>query len=403
MDDTPLILKSFPEFCVILNSENLLYAKANNQALAKAKGEWVLFLNPDTEFCEDSITPLLNRFGIFQHVGGLTCRLNFPDGRLQRFCRRFPHILFEMFLACSLEKRHPESALANGYHYGQWDFTGEMLIDQPPGAFLLVRRQLLLSLNGFDTRFPLFYNDVDLCRRIYQSGHVIWYSDETCLIHHQGGSLKHIPEKRHLEMYHSRLEYFKKHHPRWHKQLKYLSPLSAPPDQAFDLKEETRILVIGCCPDAQLELLINILRKEHPNLDLTILLNKSHPFIARHEQVPGITVVTHSSGFFYPETLSGTAKNTLSASLHVVIPVTSVDGFGYLNVIACLPLFFKGRITLVNVFNRSILIQNNFLILLRAKLIFSLARWLLILDKMMSLAPKNHITLFDQYHSDPQT
>lgn len=198
---------------ILRNSRNLGFAAASNLGWRSSSGARVLFLNPDAEACPGSVQRLDETFddpGIWA-VGG---RLVSPSGEAQPGfnVRAFPtvgRVAAEMLLLDELWPRHPWSQprLENGA-------AGPMDVDQPAAACLMVSREALEALGGFDENFhPAWFEDVDLCRRIHDRGARILFQPAARFLHHGGYSLGRLSRREFLEFYHSnQIRYFRKHH-----------------------------------------------------------------------------------------------------------------------------------------------------------------------------------------------
>ena len=203
---------------VLLNSSNRGFAAGNNQALAAAKGQDVLILNPDTIPEKESIVGLIHELHISSNIALVAPQLRFPDGRLQKTCRRFPKYRDVIFHSLGLAQLFPQVQLFNGWKMGDFDHQSRRKVDQPAGAALLIRGRVLRDLQGFDLSFPMFFNDVDLCRRIHDAGYEVWYLPEYKITHIGGASVKQVKAKMVVSSHISFFRYFEKHFTRLHQQ-----------------------------------------------------------------------------------------------------------------------------------------------------------------------------------------
>jgi len=105
----------------------------------------------------------------------------------------------------------PQSKRFNGWKMGDFNHQVQTQVDQPAGAALVVRGDLLRSLNGFDSNFPMFFNDVDLCKRVKDAGHEIWYLPDYVIQHLGGASVKQVKLKMTISSHVSFFRYFEKH------------------------------------------------------------------------------------------------------------------------------------------------------------------------------------------------
>ena len=221
-DDTTAILDELlsqnAKLKVELNRTNRGFAVGNNQALEISQGQHILILNPDTILQKDILKNLLSALEEDTKTGVVAPQLQFPDGRIQKTCRRFPTHMDVIYNVFGLSALFPESRRFNGWKMGDFDHQSAQKVDQPAGAALLVRGNLLKFLNGFDENFPMFFNDVDLCKRIKDQGYTIWYLPEYTIQHLGGASVKQVKLKMTISSHVSFFRYFEKHYTRMHQQ-----------------------------------------------------------------------------------------------------------------------------------------------------------------------------------------
>ena len=161
----------FPQARLIANRENRGFGAANNQGLAESTGDFILMLNPDTLVPEGSIRALLDFAASHEDVGIVGPRLVDADGveQISSF-GLFPSPLEAAAHALRIWRIAPRSRLARRFvvtpdQHGDWAYAGHLL-----GACLLVRRDLITRLGGFDEGFFLFLEETDLCFRARQQG-----------------------------------------------------------------------------------------------------------------------------------------------------------------------------------------------------------------------------------------
>jgi GT2 family glycosyltransferase len=198
---------------VIRNDRNLGFAAACNIGWKAGTGEEVLFLNPDTEAFPDSIPSLQRAFTPDASVWAVGGRLVNPSGHSEDYLRPFPSLwtlagdmLFVDEIAGTKRRRA-----------GRFDASPVPLeIDQPAAACLMVSRKALEKTNGFDEAFyPAWFEDVDLCRRIWDLGGRILYQPAAKFLHHGGYSARRMAYEKFLEFFYgNQIQYFRKHHGR---------------------------------------------------------------------------------------------------------------------------------------------------------------------------------------------
>lgn len=193
---------------VLRNHSNVGFTAALNQGLALCPLEApVLFLNPDTVFPPASLARLLTELYEHDHVGviapqlhylnaspqsAITAPYTFSDATIQPSCRRFPRYADLFFEFTGLSRAFPASPRCNRWKMGDFDHRRSRAVDQPQGACLLVRPQVVQAIGRWDERFPLFFSDVDWCRRVWQAGWRIRFTAEVKVFHALGASVKQV-------------------------------------------------------------------------------------------------------------------------------------------------------------------------------------------------------------------
>lgn len=202
-----------PDVQVIRNEQNEGFARGSNQGMRVARGRYVLLLNTDTEVFPDAIERLYRFLEEHPGHGAVAPRLVHKDGRTQRTVQEFPTLKTALFFSTPLERWYPESRELRRYFMRDWDQESSRDVDQPPAAVLLLRRSVLEQVGLFDEQLWLFYNDVDLSRRIRAAGHRTHYLAEAKVVHHVGGSTSKF--KDFVAVWQrDRLRFYRKHHGR---------------------------------------------------------------------------------------------------------------------------------------------------------------------------------------------
>ncbi len=184
---------------LICNETNVGFTAAINQALAHVpQGAAVLFLNPDTILPPDSLSGLMKSLFADEKIGVVAPQLRFPasvktlEETVQPSCRRFPTYGDLFFEFTGLAQAFPRSARCNRWKMGDFDHRTSREVDQPQGACLLARPEVLRQVGRWDERFPLFFSDVDWCRRVRQAGWKIYFEAGVFIYHEQGASVKQV-------------------------------------------------------------------------------------------------------------------------------------------------------------------------------------------------------------------
>lgn len=189
-----MVKKQFPQVLLLSNRENLGFAKANNQAIGKSKGRYVLLLNPDTIVEKNTFSKMVGFMDKAPTIGAATCKVVLPNGQLDRDCRRSfptPWISFTKF--SKLSRIFPKTKLFGSYQLTYLDENKKADIDACVGAFMMVRRKVIREVGVLDEDFFFYGEDLDWCYRIKKKGWRIVYYPKVKIIHYKGASsgIKH--------------------------------------------------------------------------------------------------------------------------------------------------------------------------------------------------------------------
>ncbi|HLJ14333.1 MAG TPA: glycosyltransferase family 2 protein [Bryobacteraceae bacterium] len=210
-DDTVACVTGYPNVTVIANPENRGFAAAVNQGFAHLDRELILILNPDAVLLSD-LEPLAEAC---RRSGLAAGRLVDAGGCTQTgfTIRRFPTPWTLVFEALGLNRLWPANPVNRRYRYLDRNQEEPGPVDQPAGAFLMVWRDVWEQCGGFDEEFfPVWFEDVDFCRRANQAGFVAEYVPAVMARHLGGHSVSRIPSPcRTLYWYVSLLKYASKH------------------------------------------------------------------------------------------------------------------------------------------------------------------------------------------------
>jgi len=209
-----MVKEEFPRFRLLANSENLLYAKASNQALAMARGELVMLLNPDTEVKEGCLARLSEFLQNNPQAAAAAPRLRWPDGSIQPSCRSFPKPRAILMDILRLSRVFPGCEICGEYRMTFFPHDSLREVDQPMASALMLKREALEEIGGFDEGFPMFFNDVDLCFRLRQAGWKIFFLPEAEALHHYGSSTAQRKREMIAQSHESLLRFYRKHYRR---------------------------------------------------------------------------------------------------------------------------------------------------------------------------------------------
>lgn len=186
-----LIAFRYPDVIFIENGENLGFGRANNIGMERASGRYLVLINPDVLVREDTFRLMLRFFEEHQDCGLAGCKVLNPDGSLQLACRRgFPGPWTSFTKITGLSRLFPKSRLFARYNMTYLDENETCQVDAISGAFMMLKREVFSEVGGFDERFFMYGEDLDLCYRIKSAGYNVYYFHGTEIIHYKGESTK---------------------------------------------------------------------------------------------------------------------------------------------------------------------------------------------------------------------
>ncbi len=186
-----IVREKFPEVKVIANTENVGFSKANNQAILKSSGKYVLLLNPDTIVEEETLKRCYEFMENTPDAGALGVRMIDGAGKfLPESKRGFPTPFVAFCKTFGLSKLFPKSKLFNRYHLGFLSENETHPVDVLSGAFMLLRKELLDKVGLLDEAFFMYGEDIDLSYRMISGGYKNYYFPGTTIIHYKGESTK---------------------------------------------------------------------------------------------------------------------------------------------------------------------------------------------------------------------
>lgn len=209
-----MVASDFPSVRLIANGENRGFAAANNQALVLSGGERILLLNPDTEVQPGSIRTLLQFLDDNPQAGVVAPQLLNSDLTIQRSCRQFPTFLGMLYELIGLSKLFPGESRFRQYKMLDWNHDDERPVDQPEGACLLFRREILDEVGALDEGFFMLFEEVDWCYRVKQEGWQIWFTPSARVVHHYGQSIKQVKAKMIISSHRGLYRFWQKHYRR---------------------------------------------------------------------------------------------------------------------------------------------------------------------------------------------
>ncbi len=207
-----MVARDFPAASVIANPENVGFVRANNQALAVARGRYILLLNSDAVLLPDALRLLVEFADGHRRVGIVGPQVLNPDGSFQSSYMDFPNLFGELLLMTKFSK------LVYGRHFPSHSPRRSQetrAVDWMQGACLMIRRETLDEIGGLDETFFMYSEEVDWCWRTRQAGWQIYYLPAARVLHWGGQSSSQAPARRRVLVYGSKLLFLAKHHGPW--------------------------------------------------------------------------------------------------------------------------------------------------------------------------------------------
>ncbi len=184
-----MVRREFPEVGVIASDKNLGFARANNLAIKKSSGRYLLFLNPDTTVPPETLPEMIRFMDENPKVGVATCYVELASGGMDSDCHRgFPTPWAAFCFFTKLEKVFPHSKVFGQYHQTWKDLNTTHEIDSCCGAFMLVRRGAMEEVGIWDEDFFFYGEDLDWCYRFKEKGWLVMFYPYAKIIHHKGAS-----------------------------------------------------------------------------------------------------------------------------------------------------------------------------------------------------------------------
>lgn len=195
-DDTIFALRAYKKtskmklLMILENKKNLGFAKGNNVAVKKAKGKYILFLNPDTIMYPRTIPEIVTFMNEHPDAGAAGCRINIPSGGVDEASHRgFPTPWNAFTHFSGLEKKFPHSRIFAGYTRGWEDLRIIHTVPAIVGAFMLVRREAGEQIGWWDEDYFFYGEDLDFCYSLWEKGWKIYYVPTVSILHYGGVSI----------------------------------------------------------------------------------------------------------------------------------------------------------------------------------------------------------------------
>jgi GT2 family glycosyltransferase len=216
-DSVQEVRRRFDEVIIIQSASNAGYAGGNNIGFAKARGQYVLFLNPDTIIHQGALDAMLRRADADPNISIVGPSIQQADGTGQLACFRAPSIgesLAKAFWLHHVSVYTKAYGFPGGYRENQ--YKNEMEVEAVSGCCLLARKATLDEVGVFDEEYFVYFEDSDLCERVRKHGYKIFYDPSASIVHLEQTTTRKYEIWCKIQAARNECRFFSKHRGRWH-------------------------------------------------------------------------------------------------------------------------------------------------------------------------------------------
>lgn len=205
-----MVEEEFPQVKLIKNDQNLGFARANNQAIKKSQGRYILLLNNDTEIIPGALEGMVEFMDGTPSAGACCGKLFFPDMTHQVGfnVRRFPRLVNAFVEYFWMNRFWLSNPFTKKFFMMGEDFNKIISVDQPAGACLMVRKEVVDTVGLLDEEFFILFEDVDWCWRIKKAGWKIYFLPQCRFVHHLSAAFKRWSKDDVLLSYTDSIDYY---------------------------------------------------------------------------------------------------------------------------------------------------------------------------------------------------
>jgi len=198
---------------LVRNDENVGFALGHELLLPYSQGRYHILVNSDIELQSGCLEAIAKRMVEDRRIGILGPKIIGSDQLIQPSCRRLPTLFLQLWESMGLGRLI--GGLFNPYHMGSFDHQTSREVRQIMGSFFVIRSSILPQTGFLDTRFFMYYEEVDFCKRVHDKGYTIFFEAEAEVLHEGGGSSKMVRELTIRRTMRSMHHYFRKHRGKW--------------------------------------------------------------------------------------------------------------------------------------------------------------------------------------------
>lgn len=193
---------------VVRSPDNIGFGQGHNANLKLSRGKMFLILNPDARPLSRAIAVLARKLLTGPAIGAVAPQLRHEDGSIQASCRRLPRPRYELLRVLGLDRlRFPPFSYPL---MAEWDHDTERVVEQPAGAALMMRSSDLRRIGGFADEFPMYFEDVDLCRRVGELLGPVLFTPEAQVLHTREATARRYRKETTFWLAWSRNTYYKR-------------------------------------------------------------------------------------------------------------------------------------------------------------------------------------------------
>ncbi|HRH33111.1 MAG TPA: glycosyltransferase family 2 protein [bacterium] len=209
-----MVQTEFPEVILIRNQENIGFAKASNQGLRVATGDFLILLNPDMKILTDTLVNLKKWLDDNPQADVTGITLIDEHNSLLPQVRKFPSVWTQLAIVLKLPHLFPQ--ILHNYLQVDFDYNQSAIVDSIRGAFFVISRSALSKYGYLDERYFLWFEEVDYCKTVKEKGGEVWYTPVARAIDYVGQSFSQLPRVTKQKYFrNSMVSYFKKWYPYW--------------------------------------------------------------------------------------------------------------------------------------------------------------------------------------------
>lgn len=182
-----LVKRHVPEAIVILRDDNYGFGSSCNRGAREVDADYYFFLNPDTRIEDkDALSNLCAFMKKYPQVGIVAPKILYMDGKLQETCRRFPAWFTPIAQRTSIMDEEKSSDHSSQFLMEDFEHNKHRMVDWVQGSAFMIESKLFFEIGGFDERYFMYYEDVDLCRNCWKRGRPVYYLPEAVIYHVYG-------------------------------------------------------------------------------------------------------------------------------------------------------------------------------------------------------------------------